>query len=102
MSRFIPRVAASPPRSKRATPVLLLAHCGPSGGVARAGTAVGTIGERIPFLEKHNDRSVCGALVRPGVLTGGPCFTARCDRRLRLGLSHSHFSLRLESVFLQR
>ena len=75
VSRFIPPVAASPPRSKRDTPFLLLAHYGPGGGVAGAGTA-GTIGERIPFLEKHNDRSMCAALVRPGVLTGGPCFTA--------------------------
>ena len=70
-SRLITRVAASPPRSKRDMPFLLLAHYGPGGGVAR-GTAGGTIGECISFFEKHDDRSVCGALVRPGGLTGGP------------------------------
>jgi hypothetical protein len=65
-SRSIPPVAASHPRSKRDTPFLLLAHYGPGGGVARVG-AGGTIGERISFFEKHDDRSVCAALVRPGV-----------------------------------
>ena len=66
VSRFIPRVAASPPRSKRATLFLLLAYYSPGGGVP-GGTAGGTIGERVSFFEKHNDRGVCGALVRPGV-----------------------------------
>ena len=74
-SRFIPPVAASPPRSKRDTPFLLLAHNGPGGGMAGGGTA-GTIGERLSLLEKNNDRSVCAALVRRGLLTGGPCITA--------------------------